>query len=65
MKQADLRDMFKKALTSVCTSTVVASPHPLSPKPAASSAVETMTLNQQMKDISKLHTPLISCAAQV
>jgi len=30
LKQADLRDMFKKASKSVCTSTVVVSPDPMS-----------------------------------
>jgi hypothetical protein len=35
MKQADLRDMFKKGSKSVCTSTVVVSPDPLSPTPSS------------------------------
>jgi len=46
MRQADLRDMFKKVSKSVCKSTVVASPDPFSPTSSTSSAVETMTLSQ-------------------
>jgi hypothetical protein len=46
MRHADLRDMFKKVSKSVCTSTVVASPDPLSPTSSTSSAVETITLSQ-------------------
>jgi hypothetical protein len=41
MKQPDLRDMFKKSSKSVCTSTVVVSPYPLSATPSASSAMKT------------------------
>jgi hypothetical protein len=41
MKRADLRDMFKKASKSVCASTVVVSPDPLSPTPSTSSAMKT------------------------
>jgi type VI protein secretion system component VasA len=41
MKQADLRDMFRKASKSVCTSTVVVSPEHLSPTPSMSSAMMT------------------------
>jgi hypothetical protein len=33
MKQPDLRNMFNKASKSICTSSVVASPDPLSPAP--------------------------------
>jgi hypothetical protein len=40
MKQADLKDMFKKASRSVCTSTTVVSPDPLSPTPSTSSATK-------------------------
>ena len=40
MKQADLRDMFKKASKSVCTLTVVP-PESLSPISSASSATKT------------------------
>jgi hypothetical protein len=40
VKQADLRDMFKKASKRVCTSNVV-SPDPLSPTPSTSPAMNT------------------------
>jgi hypothetical protein len=36
MKQADLRDMFKKASKSVCTTMVVVSPDTLFPTPSTS-----------------------------
>jgi hypothetical protein len=74
MKQEDLRDMFIDASKSVCTSTVVVSPDPLSPAPSNISAVKRlqktekrtlMTLNQQMKEISKWSTRLMNCTAQV
>jgi hypothetical protein len=61
MKQADHRDMFKKASKGVYTSTVVVSPDPLSPTIRNSSP---MTLNQQFKEISKWNTLLISFTAQ-
>jgi hypothetical protein len=38
MKQADLRDTFRKASKSVSALTVVVSPNPLSPSPSTSSA---------------------------
>ena len=41
MKQADLRDMFKKASKSVGTPADVISPDPLSPTPSASSPMKT------------------------
>jgi hypothetical protein len=41
MKQADFRDMFKKASKSVCTSNVVISLDPLSPTPSTSSSMKT------------------------
>jgi hypothetical protein len=41
MKQADLRDMFKKAFESVNISTIVVSPDALSPTPSTSSAMKT------------------------
>ena len=41
MKETDLRDLFKKATKSGCTSTVVLSPDPLSLTAATSSAVKT------------------------
>jgi hypothetical protein len=40
IKQSYLRDMFKKASTSVCTSTIEVSYDPLSPTPS-SSAIKT------------------------
>jgi len=39
MKQSYLRDIFKEASKSVCTSTIVVSPDPLSPTSSSSSAV--------------------------
>jgi hypothetical protein len=36
IKQSYLRNMFKKASTSVCISTIVVSYHPLSPTPSSS-----------------------------
>ena len=41
MKQAALRGMVKNASKSVCTSTTVVSPDPLSPTPSTSSAMKT------------------------
>jgi hypothetical protein len=41
MKEADLRHIIKKASKIVCTSTIVVSPHLLSPTPSASSAMKT------------------------
>jgi hypothetical protein len=41
MKQADLRDMFKKACKSVCASTTVVSPDPVSPITSTYSARRT------------------------
>jgi hypothetical protein len=71
VKKADLRNMFKKASMSVFTSTYAVSPGPSSPtasvysaRMAAENTQETLTtLNQHMKMISKLNTPLISCTA--
>jgi hypothetical protein len=40
-KQADLRDMFKKASKSVCSSTIAASPDLLCHAPSISSAIKT------------------------
>jgi hypothetical protein len=42
LKQADLRDMYKKASKNICASTVVVSPDPLSPTVSTSSAVKTL-----------------------
>jgi hypothetical protein len=75
LRQAGLRDMFQMAFKSFCASTVVISPNTLSPTLSTSSAVKTlegqntqkrilMTLNQQLKDVSKWCTPVISSAAQ-
>jgi hypothetical protein len=41
LKQADRRDMFKKASKCVCSLTIVVCPNPLSPAPSASSAMKT------------------------
>lgn len=76
LKQAGLRDMFKMAFKSFWASTVAISPNTLSPTPSTSSVVKTpedqktqkrilMTLNQQLKDMSKWYTPVISSPAQV
>jgi hypothetical protein len=40
MKQADLRDMFKEASKSVCTSTIVVSPDRLSPTPSTAAVIK-------------------------
>jgi hypothetical protein len=68
MKWADIKDLFKKASKSICTSVIVVSPDPLSHIPSTSSALKLqktqmilITLNQQMKDIPKWNTPLSSC----
>jgi len=57
MQQADPRDMYKHASTSVCISTIAVTPGPFLPNPSTSSAMKTseeqkrtlMTLNQQME----------------
>jgi hypothetical protein len=41
LKQADLRDMFKKASRCVCTSTIVLFLDPLSPTPSTNSVTKT------------------------
>jgi hypothetical protein len=41
MKRAYLRDMFKKACRSVCTSTIVVFPDPFSATVSTSSAMKT------------------------
>jgi hypothetical protein len=66
-------DMFKKASECVCTSTVLVSQDPLFPTASTSAAMKTTenieedpdNLNQQVKEISKWKSPLISCVAQV
>jgi hypothetical protein len=62
IKQAHLKDKFKKASRSICTSAVVSS-DPLSPIPSTQKRT-MMALNQQMKEISKWNTPLISFQPQ-
>jgi hypothetical protein len=72
MKQEDVRDMFKKVFKSVCVSTIVVCPDSLC-TPSTSSAmkiretqkISLMTVNQQVKEVSKWNIPLISRAAQV
>jgi hypothetical protein len=49
-RQAALRDMFKKAFKSVCTSTIVASPDPLSPTLWTSSFVKTLENTEEDSD---------------
>jgi hypothetical protein len=41
VKQSDLKDMFKNASKSICTSTIVVYHDPLSPSPSTSSAMKT------------------------
>jgi len=70
MKQADTKEMSKEASNSVSISTNAVSPDPLSPTPSTSSATKTPENieddpNEQVKEISKWNTPLISCIAQV
>jgi hypothetical protein len=73
IKQVDLMDMFKKASKCVCTSTILVSPDPLFPAPSTSAAMKATenieedphNLNQQVKEISKWNSLLISCLAQV
>jgi len=54
VKQADLRDMFKKASKSVCISMIVVSSESLSPTPSTSSAMKTP--ENKLVD-SDYHTP--------
>jgi len=63
MKQEYLTDTFRKASNRVCTSTITVCPFLLSPTPL-DSAMKTqktqkrtlITLNKQVKEISKLNT---------
>jgi hypothetical protein len=72
MKEEDVRDMFKEAFKSVCISTIVVRPDSLC-TPSTSSAIKIretqkttlMTVNQQVKEVSKWNIPLISRVAQV
>jgi hypothetical protein len=50
MKQAALRDMFKKASKSVHTSSVVAPPDPLSPIPSTSAMKTTENTMESTSD---------------
>lgn len=49
-KQADKRDMFKKAPKNVCTSTVVVYPDSLSPTPSISSAMKLQNTEENPDD---------------
>ena len=70
MQQADLSDMFKYALKSVCISIIAVIPDPPSPNPSTSLAMKTSetqkrtlkTLNQNMKRYSN---PLNDGAVQI
>jgi hypothetical protein len=61
MKQADIRDMFRKASNNECASTVIVSPDPCLllhqlvqlQRPQKIQKGILMTLNQQMKEVSK------------
>jgi len=66
-KQADPRDMFKKAPKCFSTSTVMVSPDPLSPTPSTSSTLKTQETQRRslMKEISKWNISVINCTAQV
>jgi hypothetical protein len=48
MKQADLRDVFKKASKILCPSTVVVYSDPLSPPPVTSSAMKTQKTQKRI-----------------
>jgi hypothetical protein len=50
IKQADLRNTFKKASKSVCTSTVVVFLDPSSPTPLTSSAMNTPQITEEDPD---------------
>ena len=70
MKQSDTKDMFKKSSKSVCASVVVACLllHQLLlllRKLQKTQKKTLMSLNQPIKEMSKLNTPLISFAVQV
>jgi hypothetical protein len=73
MRQAELKDMFQKAIKSPCTSTVIIHPDPSSHKPSASSAMETPENTEEGPYVTEPATegeiqvvsPQISCTAQV
>jgi hypothetical protein len=48
--QAHVRGMFKKPSKSVCTSTVVVPPDPLSPNPSPSLVMQTLENTQEDPD---------------
>jgi hypothetical protein len=54
MKHADLRDMFKKATQSVCTSTAVVAHDPTSPTPSTSSPMKTPENTEEDPDDPEL-----------
>jgi hypothetical protein len=63
MKEADFRDMFKKASKCVCTSTVVTSPDPLPPIPSTSAMKTSENTEENPDDPEQADDPLISCTA--
>jgi hypothetical protein len=70
MKQAGLRNMFKKESKSVRTSTLVVSPDPLSPTPSTIKTPENMeeesdTAEPADEGDNQMEQPVISCTAQV
>jgi len=73
LKQADIRGMVQTTSKYVCTSLVLIAPDPLSPtestssdmKPSGNTEEDRHCLNQQMKEISRLNTPLICSAGRV
>jgi hypothetical protein len=72
VKQADLRDMFKKASSNVCTSTVVVCHDHFCPTPSTCSPMNTPKSTEEdcgdpepAVKISRWNTPLISCTAQL
>jgi hypothetical protein len=54
VKQAELWDIFKKASNCVSNSTVVVSPHPLSPASSTFSAMKTPEYTDQEPDDPEL-----------
>jgi hypothetical protein len=54
MKQADLRDMFKKAYKSTCKSNIVVSPDLLPPTPSTSSTMKTPEITEEDTDCREL-----------
>jgi hypothetical protein len=54
MKQADIRDMFKKELQEFLYVTIFVFPDPLSPTPSTSSAMKTWDNTEQDYDDPEL-----------